>query len=73
MYVAVYVYPSCRKEVVRKVDEHTYQIQVRQPAQGNRANDRVRIILADEYVMTHSDVRLVAGHRSRKKIFVINM
>lgn len=72
MYVAAYVYPGCRKETVRKLDERTYELIVREPAQGNRANHRARELIAEQCGITNTDVRILTGHRSRKKVFVIN-
>ena len=72
MYVVARVYPACRKEVVRKISPDTYEIMVREPAQGNRANRRVQAIIADMYDTPIADLKLLIGHRSPKKVFVIN-
>lgn len=73
MYVKVIVKPSARKEKVEKTGEQSFSIAVREPAERNLANQRIREILADEYAITVNMVRLVTGHRSRGKIFEVTI
>jgi uncharacterized protein YggU (UPF0235/DUF167 family) len=69
--VMVMVYASARKEAIQKTDEHEYTVFVREPAQRNMANTRVREIIAREYKVPASSVTILTGHHSPKKRFVI--
>jgi uncharacterized protein YggU (UPF0235/DUF167 family) len=68
MYVKVHVYPGMKKEHVKKLKEHTYELVLKVPAERNAANDRVKEIIADIYKVTGADVRIVTGHHSPSKI-----
>lgn len=71
MYVRVSVTPGARKERVTKNSDTECTISVREPAERNLANMRVRHVLAEMYGVRLSDVHLVSGHRSPRKIFDI--
>ena len=63
------------RRAVKRLSERSrltrMKLMVREPAQSNRANKRVQTILAERYDVTINDVRLLTGHRSAKKVFVI--
>ena len=78
MYIKVFVTPSAKRE---KVEIHlakgaeegeTLAISVREPALGNRANNRVREIIATRLGKPFGKVRILTGHRSRAKMVSIN-
>lgn len=71
MYVRVEVKPSSRKESILKTDDKTFSIAVREPAERNLANNRVRSILASEFGISAGKIKLISGHRSPRKIFDI--
>ena len=71
MYVKARVAPGAKKESVEKTDENSFAISVREPAERNMANTRVREIVAREYGVSPGAVRIVSGHRSRTKILSI--
>lgn len=71
MYVRVHVSPSARTEHITKVSETEFRIAVREPAQRNIANGRVQEILAHEFRIAKSSVRLLTGHRSPHKVYTI--
>lgn len=70
-YARVEVTPSAKKESVIQLDEKTYAIAVKEPAEGNRANVRVREVLAAHLGVPLGKVRMISGHRSPRKIFDI--
>ncbi len=70
MYIKVKVTPDSRKEEVIQKNEDTWFIMVKEPAEGNKANNRVKEIL-EFYFQTHN-IRLVNGHKSPNKLFLIN-
>ena len=71
MYVRVAVYPGSKKESVTEQGPHRYEIKVKEPAERNLANKRVKEILASHYKTTESKVRLVSGHQNSRKIFAV--
>lgn len=71
MYIKVFVTPGARQEKVEKKGE-TLAISVREPASGNRANNRVREIIAARQRVPFGKVRILTGHRSRAKMLSIS-
>jgi len=71
MYIKVNVQPGSKKERVTQMGECEYEMCVKEPAQQNMANTRVRAILAELYHTQTKAVRMVSGHRSRSKMFTI--
>tara|TARA_B100000745_G_C20082463_1_gene369835 strand:+ start:404 stop:622 length:219 start_codon:yes stop_codon:yes gene_type:complete len=72
MYIKVRVYPGVRKEVIKKLGENRYEMHVKEKAERNMVNEKLRAILADEYSVDKKTVRLVSGHHSPSKIFSVN-
>lgn len=70
MYVKVFVTPDARRE---KIEEKNGMllVSVREPAEGNRANTRVREIVAARFGAPLGKVRILTGHRSRGKMISI--
>ncbi|MEK7662041.1 MAG: DUF167 domain-containing protein [Patescibacteria group bacterium] len=71
MYVRVKAAPGARRESVVKKGELEYEISVREKAERNLANNRLRAVLAVEFGVSEKAVRLVNGHRSPSKLFRI--
>ncbi len=71
MFIKVFVTPGAKKEKVEEKGE-TLAIAVREPAMGNRANDRVREIIAERVGAPLGKVRILTGHRSRAKMVSIS-
>lgn len=71
MFIKVFATPGAKKEKVEQSDD-TFRISVREPANGNRANDRIRAILAELHHVPIGKVRILTGHRSRAKMVSIN-
>jgi len=70
MYIKVFVIPDAKREMVTEKDE-TLAISVREPASGNRANLRVREIVAERQKVPVGKVRILTGHHSRVKMISI--
>lgn len=70
MYIKVFVTPGAKREKVEEKGE-TLLISVRELATGNRANDRVRAIIADRQGVPFGNVRILTGHRSRAKMISV--
>lgn len=71
-YVKVRVFPGQRKEEIQEVGENRFEVKMKEKAERNMANNRMKEILSKVYKVSLSDVRLVSGHRSPSKIFSIN-
>lgn len=72
MYVKVFVTPGARREKIEEKNDDLL-ISVREPATGNRANDRVREIIAQRQGVPFGKVRILTGHRSRAKIVSVTI
>ena len=82
MYLKVFVTPDARKETVEEKGDPSRQgnaevdtlvITVREPATGNRANTRVRELIALRLGLPVSKVRILTGHHSRAKMISITL
>ena len=73
MYLKVVVTPSAKKEKIEKWKKDELKISVREPAQRNLANTRVREILAMRFHVLLSAVRIISGHRSPRKLLSIDV
>jgi uncharacterized protein YggU (UPF0235/DUF167 family) len=71
MYIRVHANPGARKERVMKIDDTTYQIAVKEPAERNMANTRIREILSEEFNVPVTEVKILTGHRSSSKILSV--
>lgn len=73
MYVKVRVTPKTKKESVEKISELLFEMAVKEPAERNLANHRVRELLALQYGIDVNAVRIVSGHHSGSKIFDVKI
>ncbi len=73
MYVKVHAVPGAKKELIEKENETTYQISVKEPAERNLANGRIRELLCAEFGLEKGRVRMISGHRSPSKIFSVDL
>ncbi|MSU74291.1 DUF167 domain-containing protein [Candidatus Kaiserbacteria bacterium] len=71
MFIKVFVTPDAKKEKIEKKEE-TFLVSVREPATGNRANNRVRELVALWVGKPISKVRILTGHHSRAKMISIS-
>lgn len=71
MYVRVQVRPGSKRESLIETEGKTLTIAVKEPAKQGLANARVREILADHFGVPATNVRMISGHRSPRKIFDI--
>ena len=73
MFVRVHVVPGAKKENVTKESDTVFQIMVKEPAERNLANGRVRELLAEVFGVAVGKVRIVTGHRSPTKMFDVEV
>jgi uncharacterized protein YggU (UPF0235/DUF167 family) len=65
--IRVKVTPDSRKERFLQTADDAFTISVREPAEGNQANLRVRELLAAHFKVPVQKVRIEAGHHSPQK------
>ena len=71
MYIRAKIFPNSPRESVEKTDEHVYRIFIREPAQQNMANARVKQILARLYDTSPDALHMIKGHHGNNKLFSI--
>ncbi len=67
MYVKVFVVADAKRESVT-MRGNAFEITVREPAQQNRANTRVREIIAAHFVVPLAQVRIISGYHTGAKM-----
>lgn len=67
----VKVTPGARREQVESLAEFVLKVAVREPAQNNVANGRVKELVARAYAVPLSQVRLLTGARSSSKLYEV--
>lgn len=72
MYVRVEAKPGARRESILQTDDKTYSISVKEPAERNLANKRIRELLAEHLEVPFKKIKMISGHRSPRKIFTID-
>lgn len=71
-YITVRVFAGSKKEKINRIDDNEFEVQVKEPAQQNLANTRVRQMIAGQLGVRIEDVRIISGHHSQKKILSVN-
>lgn len=69
MHVRVKVTPDARREKMEELKTGVFVIAVKEPAEQNRANARVRELLARHFHVPVEKVRMRTGARSGSKTF----
>ncbi len=72
MYLRVEVVPDARREEVTEGKNGMLVLRVKEPAEQNRANDRVRELVAERLMLPVQKVRILTGHHSRIKMLTID-
>ena len=73
MYIKARVTPDSKKDSLVRESADVFTIAVRAPAERNLANAAVRALLVGFFNIPLGKVRLIAGHRSRSKIFDVEV
>ena len=75
MYIRVHVTPGAKKETITQKSNTEgrpeYTITIREQAERNLANTRVRELIARECKAPIGKVRIISGHRSPTKIISV--
>lgn len=73
MLIKVKVEADARQEHLEQTAQDSFCIAVREPAKENRANDRVRDLLAAHFGVSVSRVSFVSGHLKSAKKFEVTL
>jgi uncharacterized protein YggU (UPF0235/DUF167 family) len=65
--VKVKVFPGSKREKCIQNENGTFDVYVREPAQRNLANTRVRERIAEHFDVSPARVVIRTGHRARRK------
>ena len=72
MKIKVQVVPRSSKNAVERLKEREYKVWVTAPPVGGKANEAVIQLLAWEFDVPKSNIKLTSGHTSKNKIFQIS-
>lgn len=73
MYVKVRAVAGAKKENLREESSTHFSISVREKAERNTANHRIRELLALHFGVPLRQVRIVNGHQSPSKLLSIDI
>ncbi len=73
MYIHVKVRAGAKKELLETLSAGRFAVSVREKAERNMANERVREIVARQYGVPVGKIRLISGHHSPSKIFSVDI
>ena len=73
MYIKVRVQAGSRKEKIDKKSDNSFILAIKEPAERNLANTRVREIIASIYEINLKSVRIISGHQAPSKILSVNI
>lgn len=71
MHIETKVTSGAKKEMIKKISSTSFKISVKEKAQRNAANKRVRELLADYFSVSLGSVQILSGHHSSKKVLDI--
>lgn len=71
MYIHIKVQVGMKKERWFKKSEDHFEVDVRQKAERNMANNKVRDLTAEHFNVAINKVRIVNGHHSPSKLLFI--
>jgi uncharacterized protein YggU (UPF0235/DUF167 family) len=71
MLITVRVTAGAKKEIVRKISGDRFEIRVRENPENNLANHRIIALVAIEFAVPASKIRIVKGRRQRSKTLSI--
>lgn len=73
MFVKVKVQSGSKREVVTQKSKDSFMISVKEPAERNLANNRIREVMASHFNVSVKNVRIINGHQSPSKMISINL
>ena len=71
MKISVQVKTNSKIESVTLQDDGTYLVRVHVPPVDGKANERIRELLSSHLGIAKSNIELVSGMKSKKKVFFV--
>lgn len=71
MKITVKVYPKSKIESIEKISEREFKVRFNVPPEHGRANKKLVEILAEYFEVSLSEICIISGTRSKKKIVEI--
>ena len=71
MKIKVKAKPNAKKNEVTKLDNNYYEVKVTVPPEKGKANEKIRELLADYFLVPKSKISLISGETYKEKIFEI--
>ncbi len=72
MQFSVLIRPGAKKDLVEKIDENNFKVWVKESAKEGRANASVIKLLADYFKVAKSDIQIIHGLKSKRKLIEIS-
>ena len=72
MIINVKVKPGSKEEKIEKIKDDKYNIDVKEDAENNKANNRVINIISKEFKVSYKKIK-IKNPKSREKIVEINI
>lgn len=71
MRIFVEAKPRAKEEKIEKIDDTHFKVWVKEPPEQGKANMAVIKVLTEYFNVSWSDIFLISGAASRKKVFEI--
>jgi uncharacterized protein (TIGR00251 family) len=72
-HIELKVITRAKKEEILKLSEDSYRIKVSAPPEKGKANKRVIELLSEEFGVKRSDIKIVSGETSSRKIIELGV
>lgn len=73
MYIKIKVTAGAKKEKLNQISEDHFEISVREKAERNMANSRIREMIADFFGVSVGKTKIISGHHSPGKILSVEV
>lgn len=73
MYIKIKVTAGAKKEKLARISEDHFEISVREKAEHNMANSRVREIIGEFFDVPVGKTKIISGHHSPGKILSVDV
>ena len=71
MKIFIKVKPNAKESRVKKLDDATFSVWVKEPAKESKANQAVIRALSQYFKIPQQNINIVVGHRAKQKIINI--
>lgn len=68
MFIHVKVFPDEKRDEVVKQSETSFYVYVREPAEHNRANIQMKVLISKELKIPIHKLKIITGHHHSSKI-----